>query len=66
MYDVCVHIPIIPSSWSGSTCAAAVRASHRCALLSVISWHGLHWLRNKPPWPVITPTANRHLCMGEA
>lgn len=43
-----------------------VRASHRCALLSVISWHGLLWQRNKPAWPMITPTANRHLCMGEA
>lgn len=43
-----------------------VRASQRRARLSVISWHGLFWQRNKPPWPMITPTANRHLCMGEA
>lgn len=40
--------------------------SHCCALLSVISWHGVFWQRNKPPWPVITPTANRYLCMGKA
>lgn len=66
LYDVCGHIPIIPSSLPGSTCAAAVQASHCCALLSVISWHGLLWQRNKPPWPMITRTANRHLCMGEA
>ena len=43
-----------------------VRASQCCAVLSVISWHGLLWQRNKPAWPMITPTANRHLCMGEA
>lgn len=52
--------------WSGPGCAAAVRASHSCALLSVISWHGVSWQRNKPPRPMITPTANKHLCMGEA
>lgn len=41
-------------------------SSHCCALLSVISWHGVFWQRNKPPWPMITPTANRYLCMGKA
>lgn len=66
------------ASWCMCTCCChpfisarvymcrSVRASHRCALLSVISWHGLLWQRNKPAWPMITPTANRHLCMGEA
>lgn len=66
LYDICGHNAIIPSSLPGSTCVTAVQANHHCALLSVISWHGLLWQRNKPPWPMITPTANGHLCMGEA
>lgn len=45
----------------GPGCCCAGRG-----VLSLSSWHGLLWQRNKPAWPMITPTASRHLCTGEA
>lgn len=45
-------------------CCCCASQSSLCSV--IVSWHGLPWQRNKPALPMITPTANRHLCMGEA
>lgn len=67
LHDICSYFSIRSSSWVGSTCLAALRASHSCMQLSVISLHVVFCRGNEPPpCQMITPTANKHLCMGEA
>lgn len=50
-----------------ATCAVAVWAPVTAELCyQSCSWRGLLWQSYKPAWPMITPTASKHLCMGEA
>lgn len=52
--------------WPGYMCCCCVSTSHRWALLSVmfLAWSPLAELQACTP--MITPTASKHLCMGEA